>query len=200
MITEERVLTEDDWREKIATKFEEKKQKELRLKLFRERKKIRKSEAAAKANKKAKETSTITRPVEPTKSPEEAIQQPPNTVALIISLKTEEPASTFSVLTNITISISEQRRSNPKRNEKKNFLLNELVLSSSDSSSESVSEEESVAWYCRKYYKEPPPGHLKVNYDNWIECDICKQWYHAICENVDPDSYINREFKCSHCK
>ena len=166
MITEERVLTEDDWREKIATKFEEKKQKELRLKLFRERKKIRKSEAAAKANKKAKETSTITRPVEPTKSPEEAIQQPPNTEALITSLKTEEPASTFSVLTNITISIPEQRRSNPKHNEKKNFVLNELVFSSSDSSSESVSEEESVAWYCGKYYKETPPGHLKVNYDN----------------------------------
>ena len=121
---------------------------------------------------------------------------------LIASLKTktEEPASTFSALTNITISIPEQRRSNPKRNGKKNFVLDELVFSSSDSSSESVSEEESVAWYCRKYYKETPPGHLKVNYDNWIECDICKQWYHAICENVDPDSYINREFKCSHCK
>ena len=56
VIIEERVLTEDDWREKIAAKFEEKKQKELRLKNFRERKEIRKSEAAAKANKKAKET------------------------------------------------------------------------------------------------------------------------------------------------
>ena len=121
---------------------------------------------------------------------------------LITSLKTKtkEPASTFSALTNITISIPEQRRSNPKRNEKKNFILDELVFSSSDSSSESVSEEESVAWYCGKCYKGTPPGHLKVNYDNWIECDICKQWYHAICENVDPDSYINREFKCSHCK
>ena len=202
VIIEERVLTEDDWREKIATKYEAKKQKELRLKLFRERKEIRKSEAAAKASKIAKETSTITRPVEPTKSAEEAIQQPPNTVPLIASLKTktEEPASTFSALMNITISIPEQRRSNPKRNGKKNFVLDELVFSSSDSSSESISEEESVAWYCRKCYKETPPGHLKVNYDNWIECDICKQWYHAICENVDPDSYINREFKCSHCK
>ena len=87
---------------------------------------------------------------------------------LITSLKTktEEPASTFSALTNITISIPEQRRSNPKRNGKKNFVLDELVFSSSDSSSESVSEEESVAWYCGKCYKGTPPGHLKVNYDN----------------------------------
>ena len=38
VIIEERVLTEDDWKQKIATKHEEKKQKELRLKLFRERK------------------------------------------------------------------------------------------------------------------------------------------------------------------
>ena len=112
----------------------------------------------------------------------------------------EEPASTFSVLTNIPINIPEQRRSNPKRNGKKIFVLDELVFSSSDSSSESISEEESVAWYCRKCYKETPPGHLKIKYDNWIECDICEQWYHVICENVDLDSYINREFKCSHCK
>ena len=183
MIIEEHVLTEDDWREKIAAKHKEKKQKEL--------------------SKKAKETSTITRPVEPIKSAKEAIQQQPcNTVPLLASLKTkmEEPASMLSALTNITISIPEQRRSNPKRNGKKNFVFDELVFSSSDLSSESVSEEESVAWYCRKCYKETPPGHLNVNYNNWIESDICKQWYHAICENVDPDSYINREFKCSHCK
>ena len=108
-----------------------------------------------------------------------------------LKTKTEEPASTFSDLTNITISIPQQRRSNPKCNGKKNFVLDELVFSLSDSSSESVSEE-SVAWYCRKCYKETPPGHLKVNYNNWIECDICKQWYHVICENVGPDSYINR--------
>ena len=202
VIIEECVLKEDDCREKIAAKHKEKNQKELHLKLFRERKEIRKSEAAAKANKKAKETSTIARPVDPTKSAEETIQQPPNTVPLIASLKTktEEPASTFSALTNITISIPEQGRSNPKCNRKKNFVLDKLVFSSSDSSSASVSEEESVAWYCRKCYKETPPGHLNVNYNNWIESDICKQWYHAICENVDPDSYINREFKCSHCK
>ena len=83
---------------------------------------------------------------------------------LIASLKTktEEPASTFSDLTNITISIPQQRRSNPKCNGKKNFVLDELVFSLSDSSSESVSEE-SVAWYCRKCYKETPPGHLKVH-------------------------------------
>ena len=62
MIIEERVLIENDWREKVATKHKAKKQKELCLKLFRERKEIRKN--AAKANKKAKETSTITRPFE----------------------------------------------------------------------------------------------------------------------------------------
>ena len=140
--------------------------------------------------------------VEPTKSAQETIQQLPNTVPLIASLKikTEEPASTFSALTNIAIRIPEQRRSNPKHNGKKNFVLDELVFSSSDSSSENVSEEEPVAWYCGKCYKETPPGHLKVNYNNWIECNICKQCYHPICENVDPDSYINREFKCSNCK
>ena len=38
VIIEERALTEDDWKQKIATKHEEKKQKELCLKLFRERK------------------------------------------------------------------------------------------------------------------------------------------------------------------
>ena len=82
---------------------------------------------------------------------------------LIASLKkTEEPASTFSDLTNITISIPQLRRSNPKCNGKKNFVLDELF-----------------------------EGHLKVNYDNWIECEICKQWYRVICENIDPDSYIN---------
>ena len=140
------MLTEDDWREKIAAKHKEKKQKEL--------------------SKKAKETSTITRPVEPIKSAKEAIQQQPcNTVPLLASLKTkmEEPASMLSALTNITISIPEQRRSNPKCNGKKNFVFDELVFSSSDLSSESVSEEESVAWYCRKCYKETPPGHLKVH-------------------------------------
>ena len=60
VIIEERVLTEDYWREKIVSKHEEKTQKELYLQLFQERKEIRKSEAAAKASKKAKETSTIT--------------------------------------------------------------------------------------------------------------------------------------------
>ena len=47
---------------------------------------------------------------------------------LIASLKkTEEPASTFSDLTNITISIPQLRRSNPKCNGKKNFVLDELL-------------------------------------------------------------------------
>ena len=73
----------------------------------------------------------------------------------IASLKTKaEPASTFSALTNITICIPEQRRSNPKHNGKKNFALDKLVFWSSDSSSESISEEESVAWYCSKCYRE----------------------------------------------
>ena len=78
-----------------------------------------------KNHKKGKETSTITLPVEPTKSAEETIHQPPNTVPLIASLKTkmEEPASMFSALMNITISIPEQRRGNPKHNGKKNFVL-----------------------------------------------------------------------------
>ena len=99
----------------------------------------------------------------------------------------EEPASTFSALTNMTISIPEQKKSNPKCNGKKNFVLDELVFLSSDSSSENVSEEESFLWYCGKCYKEISPGHLKVNYDNWIECDVCKQCHHTICENFDPD-------------
>ena len=106
----------------------------------------------------------------------------------------------FSALTDITTSISEQRRSNPKCNGKKNFVLDELAFWSSDSSSESVSEEESVVWYCRMYYRKTPLGHLKVSFNNWIKCNICKQWHQTICENVDPDSYINREFKCSQCK
>ena len=74
---------------------------------------------------------------------------------LIASLKTktEEPASTFSDLTNITISIPQQRRSNPKRNGKKNFVLDELVFLSSDSSGESISEEESVA-VIRKHHQD----------------------------------------------
>ena len=95
------------------------------LKLFCERKEIKKSEAASKANKKAKETSTITHPVEPTKTTEETIQQPPDTVPLIASLETKmkESASMFGALTNITISIPEQRKSNPKCNEKKNFCV-----------------------------------------------------------------------------
>ena len=79
-------------------------------------------------------------------------------------------------------------------------MFDEIVFLLSDSSSESVSEEELVAWYCGKCYKEIPQGHLKVNYDNWIKCDICKQWYLAICENVDHDNYINKDFKCSHRK
>ena len=116
------------------------------------KKEIRKSGAAAKASKKAKETSFIVCPVEPTKSAEEPIQQLPNTVPVIASLKTktEKPVSTFNALTNITISIPEQRRSNPKCNEKKKCLLDELVFSSSYSSSESVCEEKSFSWYCRK--------------------------------------------------
>ena len=61
------------------------------------------------------------------------------------------------------------------------------LFSSSDSSSENVSEEESFVWYCGKCYKEISPGHLKVNYVNWSECDICKKWYYTICENFDPD-------------
>ena len=65
VIIEERLLIENDWRDNVATKHKEKKQKELCLKLFHERKKIRKS--AAKANKKVKETSTITRPFEKNK-------------------------------------------------------------------------------------------------------------------------------------
>ena len=106
--------------------------------------------------------------VEPTNSAQETIQQLPKTVPLIASLKTktEEPASTFSALTNVTFSIPEQRRSNPKHNVKKNFVSDELVFSSSDSSSESISEGESVAWYSRKCYKEILTRNLKVNYDN----------------------------------
>ena len=104
-----------------------------------------------------------------------------------LKTKTKKRASAFSTLPNITISIPEQRRINPKRNAKKNFVLDELVFLSSDSSSENVSEGESFLWYCGKCYKEISPGHLKVNYDNWIEYDVCKQCYHTICENFDPD-------------
>ena len=64
-------------------------------------------------------------------------------------------------------------------------MLDELVFLLSDSSSESVSEEESYVWYCGKCYKQTPPGHFKVNYNNWIEHNISKQWYHTICANVD---------------
>ena len=154
MVIEEYVSTEDDWERENSNKAWGEKTK-ICLKLFHERKEIRKSEAATKANKKAKETWTITCPVEPTKTTEETIQQLHNTVPLIASLKTKaEPASTFSALTNITICIPEQRRSNPKHNGKKNFALDKLVFWSSDSSSESISEEESVAWYCSKCYRE----------------------------------------------
>ena len=74
VIIEECVLTETDWRGKIVTKHKEKKQKELRLKLFRDRKEIGKIEAAAKGKIKTKKTLTkITRPVEPTKSAEVTI-------------------------------------------------------------------------------------------------------------------------------
>ena len=74
MIIEECVLTETDWRGEIVTKHKEKKQKELRLKLFRDRKEIGKIEAAAKGKIKTKKTLTkITRPVEPTKSAEVTI-------------------------------------------------------------------------------------------------------------------------------
>ena len=99
VIIEERVLTEDDSREKIA----EKKTERIVPKTFSWKKRNQKN------HKKGKETSTITLPVEPTKSAEETIHQPTNTVPLIASLKTkmEEPASTFSALTNITISIPE---------------------------------------------------------------------------------------------
>ena len=55
------------------SKHDKKTQKELRLKNFHEREEIRKSVAAAKASKKAKETSFIICPVEPTKPAEEAI-------------------------------------------------------------------------------------------------------------------------------
>ena len=92
------MLTEYYWREKIAWKHEEKIQKELRLKLFRERKEIRISEAAAKDNKKAKETSTITCSVEPTKTAEETIQQLPNTMPFIVSLKTKTKESASSYI------------------------------------------------------------------------------------------------------
>ena len=53
------------------------------------------------------------------------IQQLPKNVPSTASLKTktEEPASTFIALANITISIPEQRWSNPKHNGKKNFLF-----------------------------------------------------------------------------
>ena len=62
---------------------------------FCERKEIRKSEAASKANKKAKEPSTITHLVEPNKTAEETIQQPPNTVPLIASLETKTKSSAY---------------------------------------------------------------------------------------------------------
>ena len=65
------------------------------LKLFCGRKEIRKSEAASKANKKAKEPSTITHLVEPNKTAEETIQQPPNTVPLIASLETKTKSSAY---------------------------------------------------------------------------------------------------------
>ena len=88
-----------------------------------------------------------------------------------LKTKMKKLVSTCRALTNINISIPEQRRCNSKRNGKKNFVFDELVFSSSDSSSESVSKEESVAWYCRKCYKETPPRHSNVSYNNWIECN-----------------------------
>ena len=67
---EEHVLTDNYWKEKIAPKYEGETQNELHLKLFHEIK-IIKSEAAAKVNKNARETSTITHPNEPTKTAQE---------------------------------------------------------------------------------------------------------------------------------
>jgi hypothetical protein len=32
----------------------------------------------------------------------------------------------------------------------------------------------------------------------WIECDLCKQWYHMRCANI-KGSQVPKEFKCSKC-
>ena len=185
VIIEGFVLTEDDWIEKTTSKHDEEIQKELWLKLFHERKEIRKSEAAAKANKKANETSTITRPVEPTKTAAETIQQPPNTVPLetktSLETKTKQPASTFSALTNITISIPEQRRSNSKQNGKKNFVLDELVFSSSDSSSEVLVKRSNmhgiVESVIRKHHRDIWRLTTTTTIDQtMVPCNLWKCW------------------------
>lgn len=65
------MLTDYYWKAKIAPKYEGETQKELHIKLFHEIKEIIKSEAAAKVNKNARKTSTITHPIEPTKTAQE---------------------------------------------------------------------------------------------------------------------------------
>ena len=98
------MLTEGDWRDKIATK--RRKNKELHLKLFRQRKEIRKSEASKQSSNRSNHSAVL--------------------LIAFLKTKTENPASAFGALPNITISIPEQRRINPKRNGKKNFVLMNL--------------------------------------------------------------------------
>ena len=58
---------------------------------------------------------------------------------------------------------------------KNNFVLDELVFSLSDSSSESFSEDRVKLHGIAESVIRKHLGHLKVSYNNWIECNICKQ-------------------------
>ena len=44
-----------------------------------------------------------------------------------------------------------------------------------------------------------PKGKGKGGTLFWIDCDVCKTWYHKVCQNLPEDESIIKKYKCKKC-
>ena len=70
-----------------------------------------------------------------------------------------------------------------------------MLFSSHSNSDKSESESDSEADYIC-----PICGQPEMEGDKWIECVICKQWFHLRCTELDSDCDVgNLDWQCVEC-
>ena len=72
--------------------------------------------------------------------------------------------------------------------------------SDTDSDSDSSDTEDSICGFCER---KVPPRHIRNDTaaeDEWVLCDSCLRWFHALCVNASEEDLLAEQYMCTICR